>query len=163
MKPPLSIRHVTNEERAALEAGRRSAAAFTVRRCQIVLASAERPPPARIAKSLRWAPQTVRNVLHAAKREQVRAILHHSPRTFGQPASVWTLTRLADVCHAQGLSDPPLSGPTMLDAIVRLGIHWPRAQHGIVSPAPADERKKTPRPTETDGRQPSGHGVGLRR
>jgi hypothetical protein len=65
MKPPLYIRHVTDAERAALEAGLRSSAAFTVRRCQILLASAERQPPSRIAKTLRCAPQTVRNVLHA--------------------------------------------------------------------------------------------------
>jgi Winged helix-turn helix len=153
MKPPLYIRHGTDEERTALEAGRRSHEAFTVRRCQIVLASAKRQTPAGIAKTLRCAPQTVRNVLHAfaarglacvqrgsnvplkvepvlhaAKREQLRAILHHSPRTFGQPASVWTLKQLAEVGHAQGLSDTTLSGPTMLDAIVRLGVSWQRAK-----------------------------------
>ena len=188
MKPPLYIRHVTDAERAALEAGLRSSAAFTVRRCQILLASAERQPPSRIAKTLRCAPQTVRNVLHAfdarglacvqhgsnvpitvepvlhaEKREQVRAILHQSPRTFGQPVSVWTLKRLAEVCHEQGLSDTTLSCPTMLDAIVRLGVNWSRAKHWIVSPDPAYERKKTPRPTDPDGRQPSRHGAGLRR
>jgi hypothetical protein len=31
----------------------------------------------------------------------------------------------------------------MLDAIVRLGVSWPRAKHWIVSPDPAYERKKT--------------------
>ena len=65
MKPPLYIRHVTAEERAALTAGLRSHDAFTVRRCQIWLASAERQKPSGIAKTLRCAPQTVRNVLHA--------------------------------------------------------------------------------------------------
>ena len=65
MKPPLYIRHVTDDERAALEAGLRSHEAFTVRRCQILLASAERQTPSEIAKTLRCAPQTVRNVLHA--------------------------------------------------------------------------------------------------
>jgi transposase len=188
MKPPLYIRHVTDEERAALEAGLRSHDAFTVRRCQIVLASAERQKPAGIAKTLRCAPQTVRNVLHAfearglacvqrgsnvpitvepvlnaAKREQLRAILHQSPRTFGQPASVWTLKRLAEVCHEQGLSDTTLSCPTTLDAIVRLGVSWQRAKHWIVSPDPAYERKKTPGPPDPHGRQPSGPGAGLRR
>jgi transposase len=188
MKPPLYIRHVTDDERAALEAGLRSSEAFTVRRCQILLASAERHKPSEIAKTLRCAPQTVRNVLHAfdarglacvqrrsnvpikvepvlnaEKREQVRTILHQSPRTFGQPASVWTLKRLAAVCHEQGLSDTPLSCPTMLDAIVRLGVSWQRAKHWIVSPDLAYERKKTPRPADPDGRQPSGHSAGLRR
>ena len=65
MKPPLSLRHVTDEERAALEAGRRRHDAFTVRRCQIGLASAERQKPAGIATTGRCAPQTVRNVRHA--------------------------------------------------------------------------------------------------
>jgi hypothetical protein len=31
----------------------------------------------------------------------------------------------------------------MLDAIVRLGVSWPRAKHWMVSPDPAYERKKT--------------------
>ena len=188
MKPPLYIRPVTDAERAALEAGLRSHDAFTVRRCQILLASAERQRPSAIAKSLHCAPQTVRNVLHAfearglacvqrgstvpvtvepvlnaAKREPFRAILHQSPRTFGQPASVWTLRRLAAVCHEQGLSETTLSGPTMLDAIVRRGVSWQRAKHWIVSPDPAYERTKTSGSTAPHGRQPSGPGAGLRR
>jgi transposase len=167
MKPPLYIRYVTAEEHAALTAGLRSHDAFTVRRCQMLLASAERQKPSGIAQTLRCAPQTVRNVLHAFnahglacvqrgsnvplrvepvlnadKREQLRVILHQSPRTFGQPASMWTLKRLATVCHEQGLSDTTLSCPTMLDAIVRLGVSWQRAKHWIVSPDPAYERKK---------------------
>jgi hypothetical protein len=188
MKPPLYIRPLTDEERAVLTAGLRSPDAFTVRRCQILLASAERQKPSGIAQSLRCAPQTVRNVLHAfhtrglacvqrgsnvplrvepvlnaEKREQVRAILHQSPRNFGKPASVWTLKRLAEVCHEEGLSNTPLSCPTMLDAVVRLGVSWQRAKHWIVSPDPAYERKKTPGPPDTDGRQQSGHRAGLRR
>lgn len=188
MTPPLDMRHVTDDERAALAAGLRRSAAFTVRRCQLWLASAERQTPARIAQILRCAPQTVRNVLHAfdarglacvqrgstvpitvepvlhaEKRAQVRAILHQSPRTFGQLASVWTLKRRAEVCHEQGLSDTTLAGPTMLEAIVRVGLKWPRATHWIVSPDPAYERTKTPRPPDPDGRQPAGQGAGLRR
>src|SRR5262249_54831109 len=45
MKPPLYIRHITDEERAVLAAGLRSHDAFTVRRCQIVFASAEGQKP----------------------------------------------------------------------------------------------------------------------
>jgi hypothetical protein len=167
MKPPRYIRHIPDEERAALATGLRSQDAFTMRRCQILLASAKRQKPAGIAKTLHGVPPTVRNVLHACnarglawvrrgsnvplggepvlnaeKREQVRAIWHQSPRPFGQPASVWTLKRLAPVCDEQGLSDTTLSCPTMLDAIVRLGVRWPRATHWIVSPDPAYERKK---------------------
>jgi hypothetical protein len=168
MKPPLYIRHVTDEERAALSAGLRRHNAFTVRRCQIWLASAERQKPSGIAQTLRCAPHTVRHVLHACNarglacvprgsnvplrvepvlnaetREQLRVILHQSPRTCGQPASLWTLKRLAAVCHEQGWSDTTLSCPTMRDAVVRLGVSWPRAKHWMVSPDPAYERKKT--------------------
>ena len=46
MKPSLTIRPLTDAERAALEAGLRSHEAFTVRRCQILLASAEAQKPA---------------------------------------------------------------------------------------------------------------------
>jgi hypothetical protein len=86
---------------------------------------------------------SVEPVLNAEKREQVRAILPQSPRAFGQPTRVWTRTRLANVCHEQGLSRTPLSAPTMLDAMVRLGGSWKRPKHWIVRPDPTYERKKT--------------------
>ena len=159
-----------------------------MRRCPIVLARAARPKPSSIAKTLHGAPHPVRHVMHAfdarglacvppgsngpirgepvlnaEQRQQGHAIVPQRPRNFGQPARVWTLKRLAEVCHEQGVSEPPLSGPTMLDAIVRWGVRWPRAQHWLISPDPAYERNKTPRPAGPDGRQPSGHRAGLRR
>jgi hypothetical protein len=156
MIPPLPMRSVTDEERAALEAGLRSHEACTVRHAFDArgLACVQRGSTV---------PRPVEPVLHAEKRAPLRAILHPSPRTFGQPASVWTLKRLAEVWHEQGLSDPTLSCPTMLDAIVRLGVSWQRAKPWLVSPDPAYEREKTPGPTAPDGRPPSGHRAGLRR
>ena len=47
---PLFVRPLTADERATLETGLRSASAFTVRRCQILLASAERQPTTTIAR-----------------------------------------------------------------------------------------------------------------
>jgi Winged helix-turn helix len=106
--PPLYIGDVTDDERTTHEAGLRSSDAFTVRRCQILLASAEGHKPSEIAKTLRCAPQKVRNVLHAFNvrglacmqrrsnlpitvapvlnaehRAQVRASRHQRPQTFG--------------------------------------------------------------------------------
>ena len=49
------------DERATLETGLRSASAFTVRRCQILLASAEGHSTTTIAHDLRCTDQTVRN------------------------------------------------------------------------------------------------------
>jgi len=78
MKPPLPIRHVTDEERAALETRLRSHDAFTVRRYQIVLARAEGRKPSKIAITLHCAPQTVRNVIHAFDERGLTCVQHGS-------------------------------------------------------------------------------------
>lgn len=167
MKAQTFIRPLTEHERTTLASGCRAPDAFTVRRCHILLASAEGQAPSTIASHLRCARQTAYNVLDAfakrgldclrpgshvpvsvapvltaAKREHLQAILHQSPRNFGKAQSHWTLTLLATVCHEHGLSDRPLSPPTLLDAVVRLGARWKRAKHWIVSPDPAYARKK---------------------
>jgi Winged helix-turn helix len=156
------VRPLTEEERHHLEGGLRSKHAFTLRRCQIVLASAPRHTPAQIATHVGCSVQTVRNALHAfaqrglaclteqssvphtvqpvldaAKRECVHRLLHQCPRTVGKPRSTWPLALLAEVCCAGGLSPQPLSAPTIRDAILRLGANWKRAKHWITSPDPA--------------------------
>ena len=78
MKPPRSIRHVTDEERAALGTGLRSHDAFTVRRCQIVLASTEGRKRSQIAMTLHGALQTVRNVMHACDEHGLACVPHGS-------------------------------------------------------------------------------------
>jgi transposase len=116
---------LSDAERAQLEASLRSRSAFTVRRAQIVLLSAAGQPPRAIAAGLCCARQTVRNAIRAfnadglaalaagssrpksaapvldqAKLEQLHALLHQSPRAFGQAKSTWTLGLLAQVAHA---------------------------------------------------------------
>ena len=133
MKSPLFVHELSPQEREALKAGLRSQDGFTVHRCQILLASHEGQKPAVIAKSLRCARQTVRNVIHdfeqrgleclkhgsnvpirvepiltAEKRDPLRAIVHQSLRNFGKNSSLWTLKLLAEVCHEQGLSETQL-------------------------------------------------------
>src|SRR6266496_5254763 len=65
MKAPLFVRELRPAERETLEAGLRSKDAFTLRRSQILLASAERQTATLIAAQLKCASQTVRNSLHA--------------------------------------------------------------------------------------------------
>ena len=169
MKPPSFVRTLTAAERQQLQAGLRSAEAFTVRRCQILLASAQRLRPPQIARNLACAPGTVHYALRAFAREglaclrakssrphtvrpyldrqhadALKDLLHHSPRLFGQPTSVWTLRRLARVCHAKGWTPRLVSGEAVRQALKRLGIRWRRAKHWITSPDPAYARKKTP-------------------
>lgn len=168
MKPPLFVRPLTAEELHHLEGGWRSKKAFTLRRCQILLASAQQHTLAQIAKHAGCSVQTVRNTLHAfaqrglaglteqscvprtvqpvldaAKRKCIHGLLHQSPRTFGQHRSTWTLSLLAEVCCDVGFSPQPLGAPTIRDAILRLGANWKRATHWITGPAPAYVRKKT--------------------
>src|SRR5437660_12595392 len=65
MKPPLFVRPLTDDERAALRSGLRSPDAFTLRRCQVLLASADGLRPAQIAERFGCATQTVRNAIRA--------------------------------------------------------------------------------------------------
>lgn len=168
MQTPLFVRPLTADERDILERGLRSAEAVTVRRCQILLASAEGQHTTAIARTLRCHDQTVRNTIHtfhqrgvaalhpkssrphrtqaafdADGRERLRALLHQSPRTFGQPTSRWTLALAAEVSFAQGLTCRQVSGETIRQALKQLGVRWKRAKHWITSPDPAYVRKKT--------------------
>jgi transposase len=167
MHPPIFVRELSGTERARLEASLRAVSAFTVRRTQIVLRSASGRTPREIAQGLCCAVQTVRNairafnarglaaltagsprpksaapVLDAAKRERLRAILHQSPRTFGQARSTWTLDLLAQVAHEQGLSPVRLSAETIRQALLRLAVGWKRAKRWLTSPDPDYARKK---------------------
>jgi transposase len=167
MATPSFIRPLTPDEHPALIAGLRSPDAFTLRRCQIVLASADGLPPSAIASRLRCASQTVRNAIRAfaaeglaclskksnrpksalpeldeVRCERLRAILHRSPRDFGKPTSLWTLALAAEVCHAEGITKGLVSDETIRQALIRLGVGWKRAKAWITSPDPAYLRKK---------------------
>ena len=164
---PLLGRSPTDEERQALAAGLRSADAFTLRRSQIVLASARGEHVPAIARSLGCSEQTVRTAIRAfaargvgalverASRphpihaafdavgaERLRALRHRSPREVGHPTSVWTLDLAAAVAHAEGLTATRVSGETIRVTVERLGLRWRRAKDWITSPDPASVKKK---------------------
>ena len=65
MKPPIYVRPLSDAERESLEAGLRSPDAFTLRRCQILLASDRGENAYQIAHQLGCNPQTARNAIHA--------------------------------------------------------------------------------------------------
>ena len=167
MRPPIFVRELTEEERGRLEVGLRSGDAFVVRRCQILLASDRGAWVPRIAEMLGCNDQTVRNVLKRFEQdgldacltrrssrahtihakvdavgcEQLRALLHQSPRTFGKPTSVWTLDLVAEVSFAEGITAERVSDETIRQAIRRLGVRWKRAKQWITSPDPEYARK----------------------
>jgi transposase len=167
MKPPLFLRPLAESEREALRQGMRSPDAFTLRRCQILLASHQGQRPSRIAAALGCATQTVRDAInafhtegtaclrakskaprtvHAAwpkgRDDDLRALLHQSPRCFGKPTSLWTLGLVAEVCFTRGWTARVLSGEAIRLALKRLGVGWKRAKHWLTSPDPEYARKK---------------------
>jgi transposase len=169
VKPYRFVRSLEADERRALEAGLGSEDAFVLRRCQIVLASAEGVPVPVIAKRVGRTARNVHAVLdafearglaclrrrssrphtiHAAfpapQAEALRALLHQSPRTFDQPTSLWTLDLAAEVSFAQGLTPERVSGETIRATLARLGVKWQRAKDWITSPDPEYARKKAP-------------------
>jgi hypothetical protein len=88
-------------------------------------------------------PQRTRLVRDARKREQLRALLHESPRTFGKPRSLWTLRLAAEVCCERGLTPYQVSIENSRQALRRLGVSWQRAKRWITSPDPQYARKKS--------------------
>ena len=129
MKAPLFVHPLTDTEREQVKAGLRSSAAFTRRRCQILLASAGGATASQIARQVGCSDQAVRNAIKAfnqrglaaltkgssrphTTRERLgsegaallQALLHQSPRTFGHSTSLWTLELAAEVSFAQGLT-----------------------------------------------------------
>jgi transposase len=167
MRAPIFVRPLTDAERAAVEQGLRSSNAFTLRRSQIVAASGRGEHIPRIARSLSCDEQTVRNAIHAFNRagaaaltkrscavhtdqaaftpaaaEELRALLHRSPRDFGHKTSLWTLDLAAEEAFKHGLTATRVTGETVRATLVRLGVKWLRAKRWITSPDPAYERKK---------------------
>ena len=168
MRKPIFVRELTSDEHRQLKAGLRSSDAFTVRRCQILLASARGERAPAIAEFLGCDDQTVRNAIRAfdergveaieqgSRRphttqaafddegaEELRALLHRSPREFDKPNSLWTLELAAEVSFEQGLTARQISDEAIRQTLLRLGVKWKRAKHWITSPDPAYERKKT--------------------
>src|SRR5262245_24366795 len=167
MKPPLFVRPLADSERHALRKGLRSPDAFTLRRCQILLASHRGQRPSRIAATLGCSAQAARDAIHAfhaegtaclraksrapktvhaawprQRDEDLRALLHQSPRCLGKPTSLWTLGLAARVCFEKGWTARVLSGEAIRLALRRLGVSWKRAKHWLTSPDPAYARKK---------------------
>jgi transposase len=167
MKTPIFVRELTEAERDRLKTGLRAKDGYEVRRSQIVLASERKETARKIARTLGCDDQTVRNVIKQfnatglgvlkigsrrphnikstfseEKIEQLKDILHQSPRNFGKETSIWTLELLAEVSYSEKVAERLVSGEAVRQALKRFGIAWERAKHWISSPDPAYLLKK---------------------
>jgi transposase len=168
MKIPIYVRDLTEDEHERLKKGLRSKDPFEIRRSQIVLASARKETARRIARTLGCDDQTVRNVIKKfntmglevlkagshrphnisatftpEKIEQLKDILHQSPRNFGKETSLWTLDLLAEVSFSEKVAERLVSGEAIRITLKRFDITWKRAKHWISSPDPAYQLKKS--------------------
>lgn len=153
-------RKPSKEERQELENGLKSSVGATVRRCQIILMSADERKTAReISERIGQSDQQIRKVLHAFNetgtsclklksrarhddqraydddaREQLRGLIRQSPREYGCESSLWTLETLAEVSHQQGWTPRQVHPDTVSQTLMEMGVKWARAKHWINSP-----------------------------
>ena len=162
------MRGLSRAERAHLKAGLRSSEAFVLRRCQALLASARGLKAREIAQVVGCCDQTVRNIIHAFNEQglaslqrrssrphtihwvideratqQLVEMVHHSPRDFGKPTSLWTLALIAETAFEREIIPRPVSSEAIRLALKRLGIRWRRAKRWINSPDPKYGQTRT--------------------
>src|SRR5689334_8121215 len=80
MRPPIYVRPLTEAEDLALHHGLRAADSFTVRRCQILRASARGEHARLIAQALSCGDQTVRNAIREFNAEGLASLQRESSR-----------------------------------------------------------------------------------
>ena len=168
MAKPLFVRPFSDAEHMAITTGLRAADAFTLRRCQILRASATGATAPVIAAQLHCSGQTVRTVIRRFNQDGIAvfqagssvarhrphtafppathapflALVRRSPRTFGKHQTQWSRALLADVCFAEGLTSRRVSGEAVRATLARLGVAWIRAKQWITSPDLAYTAKK---------------------
>ena len=168
MKASLYVRPLLGDEEPLLQKSLKSRDSFSVRRAQLILASARGVSVPELSRQTLFPRSTIRALIHqfneqglgALSRgshrpkssralldpslcEQIAHLLHQSPRVWGQNSSLWSLKRLALVLHQQGSTPHVVSHETVRRALMRQGLSWKRAKHWITSPDPGYARKKS--------------------
>ena len=173
-----------------MQAGVRSKDPFVIRRSQVVLASERGEKAIDIAKTLGCDDETVRNVIkgfnqggiavlqegsrrpHSTQAafssesvEQLKDILHQSPRNFGKATSLWTLDLAAEISYENKLTQERVSGETIRATLKRFGMKWTRAKHCacVPAPTPITRWKKTTKAPDKNSRISGRLGVFLSR
>lgn len=173
-------RPLTEIDRQALQEGLKSKSALTVRRCQMILMSADEHRGVNdIGERVGRTGQTVRETLRAfnqegmrcihprpmgrpdeqrafdeAAREQLRDMIHRSPREYGYETSLWTLKLIAQASYEHGLTPTQVHFDTISQTLAQMGLGWKRAKKHIQSPDEHYDAKKTTRLVENRGEPP---------
>ncbi|TMD25227.1 MAG: helix-turn-helix domain-containing protein [Chloroflexi bacterium] len=146
MRTPIFIRPLTEDERQHIQKGLRSSDAFVLRRCQILTASVRGERAPAIALQLGCDDQTVRNVLHGFNTQGL-AVLHEGssrPHRLRTTFSEEGTQQLKELLHRSPRDfGKDLSDESVRRALKRLKTNWKRAKHWITSPDPQYLLKKT--------------------
>ncbi len=162
------MRAMSEEEKQVLDKSKRATDACEMKRSQILLASRQGLTTTAIEKQFGYsaeyarqmihrfneqgiiclkrkssAPKTQETIVDKAKCEQIKELMHKSPRLFGKASSIWTLTLVAEVLCEEGTTPRQMGNETIRTAMRKNGISWKRAKNWITAPDPNYELKKT--------------------
>ena len=167
-KEPIFVRALSEAEKQGLEKAKRATDACEMKRSQILLASSQGLTTTAIERQFGYSAEYARQMIHRfnsegisclkrkssaplrrativdrAKCEQIKELMHKSPRLFGKASSLWTLTLVAEVLSEEGATPRRMANETIRTALRKNGINWKRAKDWITSPDPQYELKKT--------------------
>ncbi|NIP39211.1 MAG: helix-turn-helix domain-containing protein [Candidatus Dadabacteria bacterium] len=143
------VRDLTKSEINHLYKGLNSASAFILRRCQIILSSAEGKNSSQISQILYCSDQCVRDAINAFNKNGIKSLneksharqdnqkkfsqsgakklvsmAKDSPRKYGVKSDVWTLDKLAKTCSKHKLVSKSVSPSTVAAILKQKKVNW---------------------------------------
>ena len=143
------VRDLTKSEITRLYSGLQSTSAFILRRCQIVLSSAEGKNTAQISGTLYCSDQCVRDAINAFNKSGVKCLREksharhdnqktfnessikklismadESPSKYGVKTTKWTLVKLAKACLKNKIVSKPVSPSTVANILKQKKVNW---------------------------------------
>ena len=109
------------------------------------------------------APKRVQAIWSKARDDELRELLHQSPRVFGKSRSTWTLQLIAQVCFERGMTSRELSDEAIRLYAGATGHHLEASQALDDQPRPALRAEEgPPGPSDSPVGPSPGVGTGLR-
>ncbi|NIP30620.1 MAG: hypothetical protein GTN99_03070 [Candidatus Dadabacteria bacterium] len=143
------VRDLTKSEIVQLYSGLSSTSAFILRRCQIILSSAEGKNSSQISQSLYCSDQCVRDAINAFNKMGIKCLneksharhddqrkfndknvkklismAKDSPRKYGIKADRWTLDKLARACTRNKIVSKRVSPSTVGKILNEKKVNW---------------------------------------
>lgn len=143
------IRALNRKEIKGLYVGLKSSSAFTHRRCQILISSAEGKSVKEISRSLYCSDQCVRDAIRTFNRNGIKCIhekensrnsssksfddkaivslqkiISRHPSYYGIKTDYWTLGMLANICYKEKILNKKVSSRNIGYVLKKIGVNW---------------------------------------